>query len=289
MPVPNLTKAVALTLPAYLLMAIIGVLVKNISGVVSTEVITFWQFFILWLGTLPMTWKVGGVKSLRSQHPVLITVRVVTGVVAYFCFYYAVQHIPLIDAVLLLNSSPLYLPIIAYFWGNKHVDPKLWIGILIGFAGVVVILRPGTGIFQVGAILGVLSGILSGVVVMAVRRAVQFDSPRILLFYYGLGGSIVFLPWAIIDPSSHSALVWIQLLGIGMMMLLMQYLITLAFQYASAVVLGPLSYTSIIFSGLLAWALWGHVPDVWTISGTVLVVMGAVGTILISQMKRGTV
>src|SRR5689334_23379174 len=133
MPMPNLTKAVALTLPAYFFMAVIGVLVKNVSADVGTEVITFWQFFILWLGTLPMIWRAGGIKSLRSQRPTLITIRAVTGVVAYFCFYYAVQHIPLIDAVLLLNSNPLFLPIIAYFWGNKHIDPKLWVGILIGF------------------------------------------------------------------------------------------------------------------------------------------------------------
>ncbi len=285
MQTPNLSKAITLNVLAYFFMALIGVLVKNIDKSVPTEVITFWQFLVFWIGTFPIVKKAGGLKTLRSQHHNLIAIRSISGVIAYFCFYYAVSHIPLIDAVLLLNTSPLYLPIISYLWGNKQVDPKLWFGILIGFAGVIIILRPGSGIFQIASILGALSGILSGVSSIAIRRALQFDPPSTLVFYYGLVGSVVFLPWAITDPSSHSLIDWAQLLSVGLLMLLMQYLITLSFEYASAVVLGPLSYISIVFSGLLAWAIWGHVPDIWTISGTILVATGAIATILISQRK----
>lgn len=282
---PNLAKGIVLFLFSYFLLAVIGALVKSLSATVSTEVISFWQFLILWLGTLPMAWKAGGFKILESRHPDLIAVRVISGILAYFFFYHAVKQIPLIDSTLLLNAAPLYLPLIAYLWGHEHIDPKLWIGIIIGFVGIFVILRPTSGIFQVTALLGMLSGLLSGICMIAIRRFVQFDPPATLLFYYGLVGTLIFLPAAITDSGSHSDLIWIQLLLVGVCMLLMQYLLSLAFEYASAIVLGPLSYISVIFSGVFAWIFWGNTPDIWTLLGTFLVVFGAITTIWLSQRK----
>ncbi len=285
MPHPDLKKGLTLFLIACFLLAVLGILVKNLSNSVPTELITFWQFFILWLGTLPILLKAGLKKNLRSYHPNLIAIRALSGVAAYFFFFHALSHIPLIDAVLLMNSAPLYLPIIAYFWGRKRFPAAVWIGILIGFAGVVVILRPGQNIFQASALVGVMSGIFSGIAMIAIRRSEKFDHPTTLLFYYGLLGTVVFSPWVLTAAPNYSEIIWLQLIAVGLVMLAMQYLVALSFEYASAVVLGPISYTSIIFSGLLAWAIWGRVPDLWTVWGTVLVVAGAITTIRMSRSK----
>jgi drug/metabolite transporter (DMT)-like permease len=157
------------------------------------------------------------------------------------------------------------------------VKPVVWISLLIGLAGIVMIIKPGPQMFQKPASLVALaSGMCSALALVATNKLTETEPPvRILFYNFGIS-TVLLIPMAVWTWKPLTGSQWLLLSGIGVFFALTQYLIILAYRYASATELSPFNYTVVVFSGLLGWLVFGTVPDALGMLGAVLICLGGI-------------
>ena len=113
------------------------------------------------------------------------------------CYFYAIARLRLADAVLLNQSMPLFIPLVERAWLGNRIPPRLWGVLALGFAGLLLILRPGTGVFEPVALVGLASAVLASVAQVGIRRLTRTEPVTRIVFYFGLVASVVSLPPAV--------------------------------------------------------------------------------------------
>lgn len=271
----NLYLTSFIALSGFFCLSVVGAFSKLISNHISIFTILFFQTGICLLCTLPLLVK-RGLSSIKTTKFSLHLARDLAGILSFFCLFYSFKNIPLVNGSLLQNTAPLWLPFIAFIWLRTRMRGDLWWGILIGFIGVILILKPGGASFSIGSFSALASGILLGFTLLAVQRLAATEPTNRILFYYFLVGVIVTGPLAYFEyvhPSTRDLLL---LIGIGVFTYLAQMLVTYSFKHGKATVLAPLNYTVVIFSGLFDWLIWNNTPDFITCVGAILVAGGGI-------------
>lgn len=277
----NLTKGISLSLIGYLSISMMGICAKFLPNLPISTLI-FAQFSIGFLLTLPKVIQ-HGKNSLKTTRPGLMIIRGFSGMLSLAAMYFAIRYIPLVDAVLLQNTIPLFVPIILLVALRKKISPAIWIGLAIGFVGVVLIIKPNAAIISPAALIGLSAGLSSAISVVSTSILKRTESANTITFYFLLIGSIVTAPFMIWHWTPIQAHDIMFLIGLGVFLFIGQLLVTQAFLHGHAHVLAPLSYATVIFTGLLGWLIWNHVPDWLSITGIVLVCLGGIFIILVER------
>jgi drug/metabolite transporter (DMT)-like permease len=202
--------------------------------------------------------------------------RSVSGVASIYCFFFALAHLRLADAVTLSYSSALFVPIVERLWLKSNVSPRLWGGILLGFLGVMLIVKPGAAAFQPIALVGLSAGLLGAFAQTGIRSLSATEPPGRIVFYFiavGAALSALPLPWNWQLPSPRA---WCQLMLIGLLATYAQLLLTRAYAWASAAQVGPFIYSGALFSAVFDLLLWGRTPDALAGSGAVVIIVASV-------------
>ncbi len=247
-----------------------GAFIKVAAVTLPNEMIVFARAFIGLVLFLPWAAR-AGVQGLRTPYPKQQVTRAVAGLVAMYCFFYAVGHLPLAEAMLLNYSSPLFIPFIAWLWIGEPIPPRIGWVIGIGFLGITLILKPGATFFSPAAIVGVCSSVLTAVAMVSIRGLARFEPPSRIVFYFCAVCSLlsaVPLLWTWRTPSATALGA---LLGLGVLATIGQVWLTRAYGLAPAAKVGPFTYATVVFSALLGWMFWGEVPDRLSVVGAVLV------------------
>ncbi len=281
---PNLIKGTTMCVLGYLCIALMGAFVKAVPASIPTLTVLFFQNLICLILTLPTVFK-HGVKTLKTEHPLLHLTRDIAGLLSFFTLFLVIRYMPLVDGMLLQNAAPLWIPFVVWFWIRSKVPNHAWWGIGIGLAGIILIIHPGAEIIKPQILIGLLSGIFLAISLVAIRRLRLTDPTYRVLFYYFLLGSIILLPLVIANWVALNLQILLLLVGVGVLMYLGQMLITHSFLHAKASVLGSISYTAILFSGLLGWLIWQEIPDWMSLGGMILVIGGGLITIILEQRK----
>ncbi len=271
----KLSVGITLITLAFFCSAVMSTLSKYASGVPPLMTL-FLQYAISFLVFVPSAIKAGR-ANLQTQHFWLQLFRSLAGSVCQLLFFTSVSSLPLLDSVLLSNAAPLFIPIVVFVWFRKTVQPVVWLSLMVGLVGIVLIIKPGPQMFNNPAsLIALAAGIFSALALVATNKLAETEPPtRILIYNFGLSTLLLIplfaLAWKPIAPKQ----VWL-LLGVGIFYAITQYLIILAYRYASATELSPFNYTVVIFSGLLGWLCFGNVPDKAAIIGTVLICAGGI-------------
>ena len=271
----NLPLGVLLITSAFLCAAIMSTFSKEASAVPSL-LILFVQYAISFIVFVPPA-LTEGIARLKTDHLSLQIFRSVAGSVCQLLFFAAVRSIPLLDSVLLSNAAPLFIPLVVYVWFRKTVQPLVWVSLLIGLVGIILIIRPGPSMFHnPAAVIALTAGLFSALALVATNRLAETEPPtRILIYNFGIS-TLLLIPLCIWSWKPLSGKQWLLLSGVGTFYAATQYLIILAYRYASAVELSPFNYTVVVFSGLLGWWVFGSVPGPTAIAGTVLICAGGI-------------
>jgi len=271
----QLYLGIVLIVSAFFCVAVMSAFGKAASQV-PTAVIGFFQSFISLALFLPWVLR-HGVTDLRTTQFPLHVVRAISGLLSQLLYFWAVHQMKLVDAVLLVNAAPLFIPIVAFLWNRTPVTWRVASSLLVGFVGVVLIIRPGPDLLtNPSALIALSAALFSAIALVSVNKLSGHNQPDTILFYYFLIGSVATLPFAIAQWNMPTPQEWWLLVGIGLFMALAQLLIILAYQHATASQIAPFNYSVVIFSGLIGWIVWHNELDLLSMLGILLVCAGGI-------------
>jgi len=278
----TLAVGIGFTLMSSLCLAVVSTLAKAVSSELSPVAIVFFQYALSFLLLLPWLLR-GGLANLRTHRLGLLIIWSIFGLSSQLLMFIALASIPLVDAVLLANSSPLFIPLVVLAWEHTPIARALWVSLAIGFVGVMLILQPGAGVLSGAILLALAAGACSAIGLVTISRLESTEPPQRMLFWYLLVSSLLTAPvwyvrWPAPSPSG-----WISLVGLGIAMALAQILTIRAYTTASPAQLAPFNYSVVVFSALIGWAIWREVPNWLTIVGILLVSAGGV----VSTVQHG--
>jgi drug/metabolite transporter (DMT)-like permease len=271
----NLALGAALSSLSFFCTAVMSALAKATEELTSTAVVLLFQNLICFLLIIPLALR-NGPASLKTQKIGLHVLRAVSGTAAWYALFIAITMMPLTNAILLTFSAPLWMPVIAWVLFREKASKATWVGAGIGFLGVVLVLQPHHQHFNIGALIALAGAFCLAVALMSVRWLGATEPPSRILFYYFFLSTLLCAPFAVVDWKPFGVRGSIYLVGIAVTLLLGQALIVVAYRYASAVKVGPLIYTVIVFTALIDWFLWDHAPTLLVVFGMALVIGGGV-------------
>ncbi len=258
--------------------ALLGALVKIVSSSLTNEMVVFFRNFCALVFILPWLWysrPKGGVKTSFFQLHLL---RSISGLGAMYCFFYAIANLPLSEAFLLAATSPLFIPLIAYVWIREPVMRKVRGAIILGFVGIILILKPGVGIFQPVAFIGLGAGILAALAMVSIRRMSTSEPTIRIVFYFTMLSTLISavpLIWSWKVPEQD---IWWLLILIGLLAAVGQFLLTKGYSLAPAAQVGPFTYANVAFATFLGWMFWGEALDSSTWAGACLICIAGIIT-----------
>ena len=257
------------------LFATMAACVRLASRELPNAPIVFFRHFLMLVFLLPWAARQGW-RALRTDDFPGHVVRALAGLSAIACYFYAIARLRLADAVLLNQSMPLFIPLVERAWLRERIPPRLWGVLLLGFVGLLFILRPGIGVFEPAALVGLASAALASVAQVGVRRLTRTEPVTRIVFYFGLVASTVALPPALVWWRTPSALTWGALLLMGIFATAGQLTLTRSYVYAPAARVGPFLYAGPVAAALLDWLIWGVLPDALFVVGAAIVIVAAI-------------
>lgn len=197
----------------------------------------------------------------------------------------AFSMMPLGDAVAINFSAPLFATLFAALWLKEAVGLARWTALLVGFAGVLIVTRPGPGSFQLGTAFALANAILYGTVTVAVRGMTATESALTLMMWQMVLTAVFhsfLLAFGVAWPSAFDA---VMLATSGALNALGQYWWTRALQSAPAPAVTPYYYMSLVWAMIFGFVVWGDVPTTALLTGSAIVV-GSGLFLLLRETRR---
>ena len=255
-----------------------GMIIKTLGDNIPSYQLVFYRniFAVIVLAPFLFRQRLTHVKTKRmGMH----LIRSISGLLAMYCFFYALANIELANAMLLKLTGPLFIPIIAIVWIGEYVSIKTVLGIAIGFSGVIVFLNP-TGEIQLAAIIGLVGGALAALAKVAIRKMSDTEPTSRIVFYFALFGALFSsIPAFSSDIYIPTISEWGLLFLLGIVGTCGQFFLTKAYKIAPASQVGPFTYASLLWASLAGWYFWGEIPTIQTLLGATLIIIA--GMILI--------
>ena len=191
---------------AAFLYAWLGVLTKIILREIPSEMAVFFRQGFSMLMMLPLIARdVASGKSLKTGHLHLHILRAVSALGAMYLLFYALRFLPVVDAIVLSYTRPLFIPFVVWLWMGKRLAAQVWIGLLVGFIGVLCVVRPSGDVLNLAALAALGSGLFGALAFTATRKLAKRESPTAIVFYlllFTLPVSALGLPGNWVWPSS---------------------------------------------------------------------------------------
>jgi drug/metabolite transporter (DMT)-like permease len=292
----NQTKqGIQYMLIASLLFAFMGAFAKELStNMNSVEIVFFRNVF----GVLLIAASIYK-KPLQQKggRPFLLIFRGLAGFSALLLFFYNISQISLAEAMTFSKTSPIFTAIFAYIFVKEKISFKGWLGVFVGFLGIVLITKFDGSNLDKTDWLGILCGVGAALAYTSIRELKNYyESRTIVLSFMTIGtiGPIILMSIAAFyaPPSLDFMLapfvipqasdIWL-ILCLGLFSTFAQIYMTKAYSCAKAGIIGTVSYSNIVFSIILGLFLGDAFPDIWIILGIMLIVYSGV---LVSKDKQ---
>jgi drug/metabolite transporter (DMT)-like permease len=246
-----------------------------------------------------------GFASLRTDHIILHVVRSILMFCSYLFYYLSIAAIPITTAISLFFTAPLFITAMAVPFLGEKVGLRRWFGVIAGFAGVMIMLRPGLGVFEPAALLALLSAFTYSTAQLLSRRLGMTDPASTMAFYTamiftyigGLMGIVIHLSG--FAPSDHPSLDFLlkpwkmpgglefaMLVTIGVISAIGIYLLSQAYRIGVANTVAPFEYTSMLWAIILTYLVWGVTPDLYTLVGALVIVGAGIYVLRREGIKR---
>lgn len=230
--------------------------------------------FILYSAILATVFRKQLRSILKTQRPKLQILRSLILVVESGCIFAALSVLPLAETIAVSFFYPLLVALLAVPLLGERIGPWRLFGILFGFIGILLITRPGSGLFHPAVFFALASALLFACYQVLTRRLSEVDSPWTTLFYTALGGTLAAGLPALFVWQTPSDQQFALLIAIGALGLIAHGLIIIAFTYAAAALVANFGYTELIWATLFGWLFFDHLPDPISFIGIFIIVSG---------------
>jgi drug/metabolite transporter (DMT)-like permease len=265
-------RGIAFACGAVLVFGGVNALVKWQAEAYPIAELVFFRSLFALLPVLYLGMRTGFAAMLKTSMPGAHLFRSAIWFVSVTCTFVSYHLLPMADAAAIAFSAPLFLTALSAPVLGERVGPHRWLAVAAGFAGVLVMVRPGLGVFQWGAVFGLGNAICYAIGSLAVRQMASTERSSTIVFYTMLLATLLSalaLPfvWVTPRPLDFAVMAVIGVLGgIG------QLLMVQAFHHAPASAVAPWNYSMMIWALLLGWLIWGEVPDAAVLLGAAVVI-----------------
>jgi len=267
---PNTRGALLMTLSG-LTYSFVAAMVKELSRDMDGFEITFFRALIGFIGLLPFI-AVAGKASFRTEHLGKHIWRGILGSISALCAYLGIGKLALANYTALSFTKPLFAGVLAVLIIGEQGRWRRWAATVIGFFGVIVMIRPGSDSFTAWSLLALGDAFAIALLITIVKRLPSTETELVMMFYYGIVAILIAAPFAFWTWRWPTGLEWLLLTGVGLIGALSQYLWILAFRAGEASAVAPFDYLRLLFAGLIGLILFSEMPDAWTIGGAAVVV-----------------
>jgi drug/metabolite transporter (DMT)-like permease len=216
-----------------------------------------------------------GLSLFRTRHIGSQVVSSVSMLLSTLLFFFAVKNVGVAEAISVSFVGPVLVVLLAWPLLGERISAIGFMAVVLGFAGVLVVIRPGSSVFQWSSVLLVGSATAYAIYQITIRRLAGIDHPATTILYSVLLGTVLMsalVPFVWKTPVGMSD--WLLLCSLGAFGGLGHYCVARAMTYAAANFLAPFHYTQMIGSVIVGYLMFGEVPDVYTWMGTALIVGG---------------
>ncbi len=253
------------------LFALMDGMVKWLGPAYPTMQIVFFRSLFAFVPLGIFILRTGTLRSLRTKRPPGHVVRSFMGLAAMSAFFYAYAHMPLANAIAISFAAPLFITALSVPLLGEAVGVRRWSAVIVGFVGVVIMVRPDAGAFDLVAMVALAGSVFMALAMIFVRKLSRTETSGAIVFYFSLSATVVsgaFLPVQWVTPSAPDLAL---LITVGLIGGLAQIFMTTAFRHAPVAVLAPFDYTAMLWAVVIGFFFWGEIPglNVWV--GVVIV------------------
>ncbi len=223
--------------------------------------------------------------SMRSRRPMLQILRGVGVAGSALCFILSLARLPIAEATAINFITPLLITALAVPVLGEVVRLQGWVAVLVGFGGMLVVVRPGAHGLQPAALLVLLSSLCWSVAMLVTRQLAGIDRSGVTLLWTALTGFVLLVA---VLPFFLAPMTW-PLAGLSVALGVVassgQWLAVLAYRHARATVLAPLGYAQLIWSSTLGLLVFGNVPDRWVVVGAAIIAASGVYIVHLERVR----
>ena len=246
-----------------------------------------WLRYISTVAAVLVALKVIGFRDgLRTTRPGFQFVRGFLLVISGLVFLFALRSAPIVDVTATIFSAPLMVTALSIALLGERVGPRRWLAAIVGLAGVLIVMRPGSSVFNPALLWAVLAALLFAFGLVMTRKISGNERPIATMAYsaiIGLAVLTVVVPFAWVTPTWTEAAI---ALAVGLIYASSQWFTILAYRYADASVLAPYSYFQIVFIAAIGIVFFREVPDIWTVIGIAIIVASGLYTAQYERLRR---
>jgi len=278
----NLPLAIFLMILATIAYSLMALLVKVALPHTPITILLFFRFLILFLLVLPFVIS-KDFDFIKTKNFKLHLLRAVAAVIAITLTFKSITLIPVSTVVLLSSTEPLFIPFIFRIAKGTPIIASLYWGIGIGTIGIALVLHPTHGFFHYASLLALAAGLCRAISVSTTRTLSKGEATRTIMFYFFFLGTIFTGLSTINSWHDTASWPWALIIGVGVSSFFFQLFLTKALRHAPARLITPFSYLSVVFTALADWLLWNQGLTWLAIIGMILVIGGAILTVVIGK------
>ncbi len=295
----GIDRGVLFMLLASLSFAIMGGFAKTVSEVLPPVEVTFFRN-VFGVALVGFAIYKSPLKQ-RGGRPLLLLFRGTMGFLALLAYFYIIAFIPLGEAVTYNKTSPIFVAIFAYLFLNERLNRWAILAIVLGFIGIACISLPPQGVsFSKYSLLGIFSGVGAALAYTSIRELrVYYDTRAIVMSFMGVGTVAPLLLMALapyVEPPKYlefmfdefvmpNGVLWLYIIIMGLSATLSQVLMTKAYEYTKAGIVGTISYSNILFAIIIGVTLGDPLPTPLKVLGIILVIISGLIVALVKDKK----
>ncbi len=285
-PSDNKGLGIALVLASSLMFSLSDATAKLLVASVSPLEVSWLRSMVVAGLTLPVVMWRKGPGVLRTAHPWLQVTRGLSVLCSSLLFLTGLSYLPLADATAINFIWPILITVLSVFLLGEKVGIRRMIATLLGFFGMIIMIRPGSGAFQLAALLPVGAAILWALSSILTRRMSATEAPETTIIWSALVmllGTTLALPLLWTTPSLRDIGLGV-LIGIGSA--LGHAMVIIAYGRAKASTLAPFAYVQLVWATLCGYVIFATVPDRWIVTGAAIIVASGLYTIHRERVRK---
>ena len=248
-------------------------IIKSMSSTYPVGQLLFIRSLFVWPWVFLFALHQGGLSALRIKSPRGHGLRGILVIASTFLFVTGLQFLPLATAISAIFMGPLFITAMAPIILSERVGWRRWLAVLVGFVGVIIMVRPGTEAFQWAILFPIAGAMCGGLRDLITRRISQAESTLAMLSVTTIAimlAGIVSIPLGWSEFHTHDL---IKFAASGSLVCGGHYLMIDAFRRGEAGLVAPFKYTSLLWAIVIGYIAFGELPDGWTLTGAAIIVL----------------